>query len=400
MLSADASYRRRTRRDRHSEGLPIPMNRVSRLSQAAILAGTLATAACQTLPASGPTAARVRRGAREDAMGFRIVDIDANAVATLNAETPPARPGLSTLAETARNDAIGPGDTLLISVFEVGASLFAGASTAAASADPGARNATFPPVTVDREGAITLPFVGRIAVAGRTPTEVQHLIERGLAGKSQNPQVLVAVRDNVANRVFVSGDVKRTGAIELTLGNERLTDAIAMSNGPTFTFDDMIVRLHRGGRVAEEWLADLTPGSVDDVVLVPGDRIEVLHRPRSFTVFGATAKVSQVPFENNVVSIAEAVARIGGPADTQADPKAVYLFRYAAIVGPNGIVSQPVIYRLDMMNPASYFLAQKFMMRDKDVIYIANAAAVQPSKLVAVINQLFSPVFTARAIAN
>jgi polysaccharide export outer membrane protein len=53
-----------------------------------------------------------------------------------------------------------------------------------------------------------------------------------------------------------------------------------------------------------------------------------------------------------------------------------------------------------MLKPQSYFLSQRFAMRDKDVIYIANAAANQPSKLVGIVNQLFSPFVTARAIAR
>jgi polysaccharide export outer membrane protein len=378
------------------------MIRASRLTNALLLAGTILTAGCQTLPASGPTANQVRQGARRDPMGFKIVEITAPIVAQLDAETPPPRPGMATLAQVARTDTVGPGDVLIISVFEVGASLFSSsiASAANAEADPGARNATFPAVTVDRDGTVTLPFIGRLAVAGRTPVEVQALVERGLAGKSQNPQVLVAVRDNVANRIFIGGDIRKPGPILLTLGNERITDAIALGGGPAYTSDDMLVRLHRGGRVIDEQLADLTPGGPDDVLLIPGDRIDVLHRPRSFTVFGATNRVSQVSFENSTVSLAEAVARVGGPTDSQADPRAVFLFRYDAHEEPTGPVVTPIIYRLDMMKPASYFLAQRVALRDKDVLYIGNAAALQPSKLIGVINQLFSPIITARAISR
>jgi polysaccharide export outer membrane protein len=378
------------------------MIRASRFRQVLLLAGTILTAGCQTLPASGPTGGQVRSGARRDPMGFQIVDITPQLVTQLAAETPPPSPGMATLAQAARTDTVGPGDVLIISVFEVGASLFSSsiASAASADVDPGARNATFPAVTVDRDGAITLPFIGRLGVAGRTPVDIQHLIERGLAGKSQNPQVLVAVRDNVANRVFIGGDIRKPGPILLTLGNERITDAIALGGGPAYTTDDMLVRLHRGGRVIDEQLADLAPGGPDDVLLIPGDRIDVLHRPRSFTVFGATTKVSQVSFENSAVSLAEAVARIGGPTDSQADPRAVFLFRYDAHQGPAGPVVTPVIYRLDMMKPASYFLAQRVAMRDKDVLYIGNAEALQPSKLVSIVNQLFSPLLTARAISR
>jgi polysaccharide export outer membrane protein len=47
-----------------------------------------------------------------------------------------------------------------------------------------------------------------------------------------------------------------------------------------------------------------------------------------------------------------------------------------------------------MMNPGAYFLAQNFQMRDKDVLYFGNARANQPSKLIQLISQLFSPLAT------
>ena len=46
------------------------------------------------------------------------------------------------------------------------------------------------------------------------------------------------------------------------------------------------------------------------------------------------------------------------------------------IVGP--II--PVIYNLDLRDPSGYFLAQKFEMRNKDVIYTSNAATVETTK--------------------
>lgn len=54
----------------------------------------------------------------------------------------------------------------------------------------------------------------------------------------------------------------------------------------------------------------------------------------------------------------------------------------------------PQVYHLNMMQTGSYFLAQKFVMQDKDVLYFGNAAANQPSKAIQLISQLFSPIFT------
>ncbi len=52
------------------------------------------------------------------------------------------------------------------------------------------------------------------------------------------------------------------------------------------------------------------------------------------------------------------------------------------------------------MQPSSYFLSQRFAIRDKDVIYIANAAAMRPAKLVNIINQLVSPAVTAKILTQ
>ena len=54
----------------------------------------------------------------------------------------------------------------------------------------------------------------------------------------------------------------------------------------------------------------------------------------------------------------------------------------------------PKVYHLNMMQTGAYFLAQKVMMQDKDVLYFGNAAANQPSKVIQLISQLFSPILT------
>ena len=40
----------------------------------------------------------------------------------------------------------------------------------------------------------------------------------------------------------------------------------------------------------------------------------------------------------------------------------------------------PVIYNVNLRDPAGYFLAQSFEMRNKDVLYVSNAVSVETSK--------------------
>lgn len=367
-----------------------------------IVVAAMASGACSTLPSSGPTAHQIVNGAKSprNKIGFRLVTIDAGVVAEVTQETAAmaTRPlTLAALASDNENDTVGPGDILQISIFEVGVSLFSTGGQSGLT-DPSARAQVLPPVTVDRTGAITLPYAGRLQVAGKTTTEVQGLIEQGLRSISQKPQALVTVDQNISNTVFIFGDVQKPGRIPLTLAHERLVDIVALAGGSAHTAEDTIVRLSRGSNVVEERLGRIVAGQAGDVRLLPGDRIELIKRPRTFLVLGASSKVSQQPFETGDVSLAEAVARAGGPTDSAADPSAIFLFRY----DPKGVDAPmtPTVYRLNMLDPSSYFLAQQFLMRDKDVLYIGNAAANQPSKLISIINQLFSPLVTARILTQ
>jgi polysaccharide export outer membrane protein len=270
---------------------------------------------------------------------------------------------------------------------------------------------------VDRNGDITVPYVGTISVAGLTTAQVQQRVLAGLRGKSQSPQVIVTLRRNVANTVVVMGAVATPRRVALTLARERLLDVIADTGGISRTAStgastatgtgaqDSIVRFTRRGRTVEQPLDTILSGSPDDLVLLGGDRIELIRQPRTFTVFGAIDRISQIPFESRTLTLAEALARAGGPNDNRADPHSVFVFRLLPEPAPAGTLSgdpaqpvktvlKPVAYRIDMLRAQNYFMAQRFAMRDKDVVYIANAPGNQPLKLVQALSQLFAPAIT------
>lgn len=378
-------------------------------TRAATIAAVLLLAGCASLPSSGPTAKEIVRATAPDrnAIGMRIVAVNGDVLANVLAQAGGADArlaGLAALARPGRNDVVGPGDQLDISVFEVGVSLFGAGRVSTDGFDPSAQGQRFPAVTVDRAGMIRLPYAGTVQAAGKTPNEIAATVERAYHGKSQTPQVVVSVRGNVSATVFVSGDVRRPGRLELSLQNERLLDAIATAGGTVSPMPDMLVRFTRDGAQIEERLDRVLAGAPDDLVLVPGDRVELIRRPRSYVVLGAANRPAQVQFEQTDLTLAEAVARAGGPNDGSANPRAVFLFRYdppdptqpvAAATAP-----RPTIYQLNLMEPASYFIAQRFPMRDKDVLYVSNAAINRTGKLVGIINQLFSPFVAARTVTG
>ena len=161
--------------------------------------------------------------------------------------------------------------------------------------------------------------------------------------------------------------------------------------------------LIRRGRVGEASLDEVQRDLDLNVALQPQDRVQLIYRPRTFTLLGAT-KVAEMPFTAARVSLAESIARAGGPLDERADPNAVFLFRYEspAVARQVGVVSNapqvPIIYHLDMMKTDSYFLAQRISVHDKDLIYIANARTSQLGKFLGLISALFTPAIVGRSL--
>jgi polysaccharide export outer membrane protein len=106
----------------------------------------------------------------------------------------------------------------------------------------------------------------------------------------------------------------------------------------------------------------------------------------------------------------EALAKAGGLLDERANPSGVFLFRFEppAVVGalnasplgtgPGG--ASPVVYRLDLSDARSYFLAQRFPIEDKDIIYVANAKLNEMRKFFELLSTLTGPVLTGVVIKN
>lgn len=389
-----------------------------RRSRAAALLLCAAVQACSALPTSTPAERDVFKAEQSAAnsIGFHIVDLRPETVAAINLAPAENLRALDTLGRPRRADAIGVGDMLSIAVFEVGTSLFGAASGGESSADiggaaanpitPGAARHTIPGLQVDAGGSITFPYVGRVRASGRTPSELARVIEGGLKSKSTDPQVVVTVASNLSSTLFVSGDVEKPGRVPLTLGHERLLDVIAVAGGPKKPDYDTYVQVTRRNATARILLQTLTQQPQQDITLMPGDRVQLIYKPRSFTAFGATQKVEQVPLNTASVSLAEGIARTGGPLNDRADANAVFLVRYEgpAVARRLGLVVQPagtpVMYRVDMLNPTNYFLTTKVAMRDQDVLLIASARTDQINKLFSLVSQLVLPILVGRQVTQ
>ncbi|PWB92680.1 sugar transporter [Methylosinus sporium] len=376
--------------------------------------GVLAAASlsgCSLLPGSGPSGdAVMTAGTPSESRpetAFALVEIDTNVVAALARHGAPGLRGSFGDYRPPASQPIGVGDTLQITLWEAASGgLFS--SPAMERASPGSRSATIPDQTVGRDGSVTVPYAGRIQVAGRSQQEVEAAIVERLRGKAIEPQALVNVSRNVTNTATVTGEVTQGARVPLTLRGDRVMDVIAAAGGFRSPVHETFVSLTRGDRTARAPIQALLANPHENIFVRPGDVLTVERTPQTFTVAGATGANAVVPFDARGITLEEAIGKAGGLADQRADPSGLFVLRYeqtAAIaeyptVSPL-LASQrltPVAYHLDMRNPAALFTARRFAMRDKDILYVSNAPVTEIAKAFQLVSMLTQPAIQGAAV--
>lgn len=375
---------------------------------------------CSVLPANGPATMDVHAGQQDpDSLQYSLVKLTSNVIDVLDR----AAPRLSSEFADRRPPkalVLGVGDGVHVSIFEAGSGgLFIPAQ---ASVRPG-NFIDLPIQHIDNNGNITVPYAPPIRAAGRTPQDVQQSIVAALKNRAIDPQAVVSLAEQRTSLVSVLGDVKQAGRFPANAAGEHVLDAIARAQGPESQgFDEWVV-LERAGRRASVPFGALVYEPSNNIWVQPNDTIYLYREPQTFVVFGASGRQatsgngipppSQIAFDAWRISLAEAVAKAGGLSDDRADPAAVFLYRgetrrVAELMGVdvskfNGPLI-PVIYLIDFRDPAGYFMATKFAMRNKDVIYVSNAFAVESTKAMTyfrtIVGTVNDPVATATTAAT
>lgn len=362
---------------------------------------SLALVGCSNLPTSGPSEEEVRRAASAPgASAIQVVDIDDRVARQLLAQR---RYGLfsETLGSAAVvGSAIGHGDTLEISIWEAPpATLFGGGGTIDPRNPATVRATSFPEQMVDREGFVSVPFAGRIRAAGQSPQAVESEIARRLKGKANEPEVLVRTTRNASSSVTVVGEVANSVRMPLTASGERLLDALAAAGGVRQPVSKMTLQVTRGSRYQALPLDVIIRDPQQNVPLQPGDVVTAMFQPLSFTALGATGKNEEIAFEAQGISLAQALARAGGLIDSRSNAQGVFIFRLEparaldwprqpVATTPEGMV--PVVYRMDLRDPRSFFVMQSFPISNKDILYVSNAPAAELQKF---LNLVFSVAY-------
>lgn len=158
---------------------------------------------------------------------------------------------------------IGPFDKLVISVFGI--------------PDLGGE------IQADASGRVSIPLVGAVDAAGKTPAELADAIAAGLRGRFvRNPQVTVNLKDTVSQVITVDGEVREPGLYPV-IGKMSLMRAVATAKGATeyAKLDDVVVfRTVKNQRLAALYsLKAIRRGAYEDPEIFANDVIVVGNSP-------------------------------------------------------------------------------------------------------------------------
>jgi polysaccharide export outer membrane protein len=374
----------------------------------------LALSGCATMPdwlsASGPSREQVRETRDTGRIeGIQLIDVN-DALARKLAQSKKLGQFIDVFPSDGTNNyLIGPGDIIEVSVWEAPPAMLFGSVVLDPKAGPTTtRVVTFPEQMVTPDGTITMPFAGRVPVKGRTTQEIEADIVKRLAGKANQPQVLVRVIKNNTSNVTVVGEVSNSTLMPLTPKGERLLDALAAAGGVKQPINRVAVQLSRGNVTATMPLDLVIRDPRQNILLKPGDVVTALFQPQSFSVLGATGKNEEIPFEAQGISLAQALARFGGLNDSRADARGVFVFRFedAKLVDAKGQVPQsadgtvPVVYQIDLRDPASLFVTQNFPVQNRDVIYVANSPEAEFNKFLRLVVSVAMPSVTINRVLS
>jgi len=286
-------------------------------------------------------------------------------------------------ADEARAYRIGPGDAVRVTVWNhpdlnqppnlavTPSSLTSGSASVASN--------VVPYRVVDRDGSIYFPLAGRVPAVGRTVPELRSQIARQLSRFVKDPQVEVEIAAFRSQRVFIVGEVKTPGNLAITDLPMPIADAIGQAGGATPNADLSAVTVARGDKT---WTVDLErlyyEGDLSlNMVLRHGDVVTVPdRRHRKIFVLGEVMQPKSYLLQRGRTSLAEALSDAGGPNPLSSHAGQVYVLR-------GGADDKPVIYHLDARSPEALILADRFVLRPRDIVYVDPTQLARAGRVMA-----------------
>jgi polysaccharide export outer membrane protein len=288
---------------------------------------------------------------------------DGNAAGKQPARSAPVDP----LAETI-NYTLGPGDIISIIVWDH-PELTTPAGTYRTAEQAG--------TVVAEDGSIFYPYVGVIKVAGLTTRQVRDILASKLAKYIEKVQIDVRMAQFRSKRVYVVGEVAKSGILDITDIPMNILEAVNRAGGFTPDADFSRVLLTRRGTTYRVDIQSMyEEGATEqNAMLEPGDIVNVPDRSyNKIFVLGEVAKPGSMIMNKKRSTLAEALGDAGYVNQDRANPRWIYVMR-----GDN---DTPELFHLDGRTPDAMLLADRFPLRPRDIVYVDAAEVVRWNRVI------------------
>jgi polysaccharide export outer membrane protein len=373
----------------------------------AILLGLCGVAAgCDLLPNDGPNANAVLANTAENLrakpiMRIAMVGMDERIARDADQFYQPVRAFVpAAFHRPSTFGIVGIGDALRVTIWEPTENgVFAGRDKKGSDIE----------VRVDPDGQISLPYAGRIKVAGLPPAAVEERIVGAFTGKATSPQASVMITENVSSTVSVQGDVAKPGPYPV-VKDQRLLDMVALAGGAKYPPYETGVRLTRKRSSLTTSLQEvMDQPEMFDVPVDGGDSLLLFRKTQKFLAFGAVLQPGEQIFRKNVLNLSDGLGQTLGLDAQRADAKAVFLFRreplelaqrYGVQLVPEDRDTVPIVYQVNLRDPRSYFMMNTFPMRPNDILYVSQAPLQDAAKFFQILSGASATVAIPRTLGG
>lgn len=227
------------------------------------------------------------------------------------------------------------------------------------------------PIEVPEDGLVNIPYLGDIQVMNRSLAQISANMNEQLKPISSTAQAAVTRSGRIPRTANVIGEVKNPGPVPLERGNISSLDLLAASGGPAQSEHLYKYTLRRNGR---DYTFDYQGFRQRAFPIEEGDLLSVATDVSNrFYVMGAINKPTTVPFPVPAPTLADALGAATGLDERRSDPSGVFVFRKG---------NPDEVYTINLKDPASLLLTQRFPIRGEDIVYVAEAPLARWNRLI------------------
>ncbi len=236
---------------------------------------------------------------------------------------------------------------------------------------------------IDQNGMIDLPYIGKVKLDNLTLNEAQNILMQVIKSFYQNADLQIEIVEFNSSKVYIVGAVRNQITINLDQKPIKLIEAAIQANFNPSAADKLYGTKGFLRRDNELYKINLSNAfkSIDEkenFYLKKEDVIFIDRNSDAIHVFGEVSNPG-VYFPNIDYSLTELISTTGLNQLT-ANAKKVFVIREKY----NSFLEVDV-FQLDIRNPVNLIAGRKFMLKEKDIIFIPPAEIVKWNRTISLL---------------